>query len=41
MDMTVKAVGAAALSNFSTGTVYVFDLSGEKITEKVYPIEQP
>ena len=39
MDMTVRAVGAANPSNFSTATVYVFDSSGNKITEKVYPVQ--
>ena len=39
MDMTVKAVGAANPSNFSTATVYVFDSAGNKINERIYPVQ--
>jgi TolA-binding protein len=41
LDMTVNATGVQNPSIFITATVYVYDGSGEKITEKTYPIENP
>lgn len=41
MDMTAKVAGVADPSRYSTATVYVFDSSGDKIVEKVYPLSEP
>ena len=41
MDMTVKAVGPMDPSRFSTATIYVYSRSGDKLVEKVFPLDIP